>query len=438
MYFKTLFTAAALPALLFAGVPSASSKPAVNLQRYLAYQFDGKMTLQCEEDKTAFLCESRDQKIVETDENNATTLTAFEKASVRFNSAVALQLEKEVFSQTMEEIRRSEQERRQRIASQQPYFNPPSTPLQDRLDRALVGNLEQIRIDGLTLENSDPKTRITVKAIRYDNAMKKTAKGVAFSERILGEIRLDYRDAVIDTNDTQELYRSFPALLELWLDTNDTKRAEYVGQKLAQLYREEFRSPVSGRFVLKTAYKGNDVIAVDIEARSANTKGSENNLTFSGDLYNASTLFKPARKPIVPGTPDFLFRRFHLGSGSDGAPYRALLGRDKVLAGYIGQYDRLIRNYFDEKLEKYRTNPLLADWFEQAKVAFSKLVTGKADRLEIDIRNKSGATAMQLFGMLMGQLMVMQPQQGAAPQPDEDKIIADTAAQNLEIGIKAY
>lgn len=438
MPFKTLFLAAAVPLLLSAtAIPAASPKPALNLQHYLSYQFDDEIDLRCKETKTHFVCESHDQKIVEHDENNASTVTAFKKAQISFNAAASLQLEEKIFSKTMEELRQSEKERQKRLASQQPYFNPPSTPLQDQLDRALVGNLEQIRIDHLAIHSDDPQTDITIEKIAYDNTMKKTAKGIAFSERILGEIRLDYTHAVVDTNDTASFYRSLPLMIEAWLDTNDTKRADYVGEKLAELYNKELRSPVSGSFLLKTAYLGNDAIAVDIKAHNGNTKGSKNDFAFSGELRNASTLFKPARKPIAPGTPDFLFHSIHTDSATNGTAYRQLLKKDKTLAGYIGQYDLLLRTYFDKKLEKYRANPILSSWFEQAKSAFSKIVTGTADHLAIDIKNKNGVTAMQVFGMLMGQLMVM-PQQGTAQQPDEEKIIADTAAQNLDVKIKAY
>ena len=419
-----------------APIPKAVDAPALNLQHYLEYQADGDVALSCSETKNVFRCESRDQKIVESDANG-TTVTSFEKAEVLFNGAVAPVLQKAHFDAVMKELEQTQQLRRKYLASQKPYIAPPSSPLQDALDRALVSNLEQMHVDGLAVESSDPETRLSVKKLSYVNAMKRTAKGVAFSERILGRIDLTYTDALVDANDTDSLYRTLPRMLENWLGGGDAARADYVGDKLNTLYAQQMRSPLSGSFTLKTRYLGNDAIGVELSAESANKAGAQSTFAFAGELRSASTLFPPARKPATPGTPDFLFSSLYSHNVSDDGGYRALLKSDKRFAAYIGQYDTLLHGYFDKQIRKFGYNAVIVGWLEQAKTALSKSLLGKADTLDLSIKNRDGTTAMQLLGLLMEQLIVTQPAQNAR-EPDTEKIIADTAASHLEIKIEAH
>jgi hypothetical protein len=428
-----LFCAALLDA---AAIPKAADDPALNLQHYLAYRMDGKIKLTCQENKAAFRCVSHDQKIVETD-NNATTTTAFKNASLHFNGALAEALQKARFDAAMKELEQTEQLRRKYIASKKPYLAPPSSPLQDALDRAIFGNLEALQLDGLDVATDSPRTRIGVQKLSYVNAMKRTAKGAAFSERIFGEISLTYTDAVVETDESDSFYRRAPHLLETWLDTNDTARADYVGRRLGRLYAEQMHQPFSGRFTLKTRYLGNDGVGIDIAAENGNRKGDDASFAFAGELRNASTVFTPARTPRTPGAPDFLFGFFRWHGSADGTPYRALLKNDKRFAGYIAQYDTLIRAYFDKKLQKFAYNAVISGWIKQAKNAFSASITGKADTFDFSVKNRDGMTAMQVFGMLMQQLTVG-PNAPNAAQPDPEKIIADTAAAHLEVKIEAH
>ncbi|GEM_PF-4409550 len=434
----SIMTAAAFMPLLLSAAPAASDRPEINLEHYLEYELDGKIDFSCKAEKTFFVCDSRDQRVVETDENNVSSLLAFEKAELRFNSAVQMQLQKERFEKTMRQIESVEKERKSfSDGRDDPGLTPPESPLQDELDRTLFGNLSRLSLDGLEIENSAPKTRIAVEHVSYGNSMKKTANGVAFSERIFGEIRLEYTHALVDTNDSAEYYRLLPQMLEERLGTHDEKRAEYVGNRLQTLAAEKLKSPVSGSFSLKTAYRGNDALSIVLAASNRNASGETDTFDFSGELRNASTIFKPARRPLTPGTPDFLFESLHSHSSGDVAAYRALLRSDRTFAKYIAEYDSLIGNYFDRKIARFKHSAVLVGWFTQAKNALSDLLTGKAGELDIRIRNKSGVTAMQLFGMLMGQMMAMPPQSGANAAPDQEKIIAETAAQNLEVQIEA-
>lgn len=418
-----------------AAVPEATERPELNLQHYLAYRMDGKIALTCEAKKSTFVCLSRNQKIVETDEN-VTTDTAFKKASLHFNGAVSEALEKARFDATMQELKQTEQLRRKYLASKKPYLAPPASPLQDALDRALFGNLEALQIDGLDVRTTPPESRIAVKKIAYVNAMKRTAKGAAFSERIFGTVSLTYTDAVVETEKNGSFYRRAPQRLEAWLETNDTVRADYVGERLERLYADRTRLPFSGRFTLKTRYLGNDAIGIDIAADNANREGDEASFAFAGELHNASTLFTPARKPLTPGTPDFLlgFLKWH-GAGDD-STYRALLKSDKRFAGYIAEYDALIRAYFDKKIKKFAYNAVISGWIAQAKNALSATLSGKADTYDFSVKNRDGLTAMQVFGMLMQQLTVG-PDGQSGGQPDVEKIILDTAASHLEVQIEA-
>ncbi len=441
MHFRLVLAAVSLPVLLGAvAVPKASGDPAVNLQRYLHYQTDGTIDFTCKKRPHSYVCDAGAQRI-EPEDANATATVAFGHLQIRFGDAVEVPLQKPAFGKTLEEIEKVEKQMRRYLAADSGSdLIPPSSPRQDALDRALVGNLEHFDIKKLDIENSDPKSHITIADVAFDNRMKKTAKGAAFSERIFGSLSLSYTDALIDANDSESFYGTLPALLENWLGTHDEARAKYVGKRLETLYQTQTQSPASGQIAVETAYLGNDRLSIDVKASEANRLGSKAVFTLGGDIYNISSLFKPARKPMSMGTPDFLFRTMHLKIHTKGDDYRALLKKDKRFAGYIGEYTLLLRKRFDDATTKFRSNPVLADWFTQAKEAFSKAFEGKADTFEMTVKNRSGVTAMQVFGMVMGQLMVMAPQQNAAnaSAPDEEKIIAETAAQNLDVTIRTY
>ena len=415
-------------------VPKADDAPSRNLEHYLEYRTDSQLNLVCKEKGGAFICTSTDQKIVSRD-GNATTEMAFEKGQLHFNGAVGTVLQKGTFDATMREVEQTEQLRRQFLASKNPYFAPPSSPLQDRLDRTLFGNLEQVHVNGLSIHSHQPETKIAVDSIAYVNAMKRTASGVAFTDRILGEIGLEYTGATVETDDPSGLYTSLPMMLETWFETNNTVRADYVGAQLGRLYADQLRSPFSGILHLKTNYLGNDVIGITIEARNRNKKGENDTFAFRGELHNASSLFTPARMPSPPATPDFLFQSMQSKNQSDGSGYRALLKTDKRFSGYIREYDALLRAAFDKRLQTYSYSPVLSQWLTQAKQAFSDLMLGKADTLNISVTNRSGMTVMQVFGMLMGRLMM--PPASAQQTPDQEKIIMDTAASNLDVHIEA-
>lgn len=437
MHVRSLFYLPLLYVLTLSAspVPKADEDKALNLSRYLEYRMQGKIDLECKESTLAFICESTRQRI-ETGDGNATVTTAFGHATLHFNPAAALVLDKETFGATMQELEETERLRRQYLASQNPYPAPPISPMQDALERALFGNLEAIRIDDLSVVSSDPKTVVKVKKIAYDNAMKRTAKDVAFTERILGEIRLEYTDASVESDEPDDAYAALPGLLEQWFDTNDTERADYVGKKLAHLYETQMRTPFSGTLLLNTNYLGNDAIAVHFSAENTNRSGVNDMFDFQGELHNASTLFTPARKPLTPGTPDFLFKSMHSQNGANGEAYRALLAKDKRFAGYIENYDALLRGYFDKKVKTYAYSAAIGGWLTQARDAFSKLLLGRAERLDVTVTNRNGATAMQVFGMLMGQMM-MAPPASSQQTPDTEKMIFDTAAMHLDVKIEA-
>jgi len=417
-----------------APVPKAVEEHALNLQHYLEYRVQNRIALTCEETADAYDCVSSDQRITDTD-GNATTVAGYKKAQLHFNAALGLLLHKDRFDATMQEIEKTEALRRRYLASQKPYIAPPSSPLQDALDRALVGNLETVNLDMFSFEKENPKTVIGIKNLSYANRMKRTAKDAAFSERIFGEIRLDYTDATVSGGKTNAYPRTLPEHLEKWFDTNNTVRAGYVGNKLGELYAEEMHAPFSGTLQLQTAYLGNDAASVALRTENRNKKGAYDTFDFEGVLQNISTIFTPARKPLTPGTPDFLFKSMHSESAADGTKFRRLLKSDKRFAGYIGEYDTLMRAAFDEKLKKFGYSPVLTGWLTRAKSAFSAIITGKADRIEISVQNRNGMTVLQVFGMLMGQLMFM-PQTNALPT-DSEKIFLDTAAAHLEVDIEA-
>lgn len=431
-YFSMLMPAAVLSSSLFAAVtvPSASDKNALNLQHYLEYRLGNEITFACTEETKLFRCLSKNQESVETDENNVTTKTSFQKAELHFGSAIASVLEKRSFQQTMDEIRQSASKS---VSGKKDA--PLRTHREDSLVRTLIGNLDFVRVDMLNIDSTDPSAHIHFDTINYKNRMKKTAKDIIFSERIFGDISLSYRNGKVDSNDTDSFYKTVPLMLENWLDTNNTKRAQYVGRQLQSLYAEELKSPANGEFHFRTSYLGHNTITLKIEAKNANRHNASEHFDFSGELHNASTLFKPDQELLTPGVPDFLFKSMRSVTVINAGNYRTLLKKDKQFSQYMNEYNTLIQSHYEHKMKVYRQNSVLSGWFNQAKTAFSKLLKGDVDTLEIEIKNKSGVTAMQAVGMVMGQLLTMSSKTGTE-KPDQEKIIADTAAQNLDIHIR--
>lgn len=431
LLFSTTIIAASLYAV---PLPKAADQPALNLEHYLEYRSENRLDLVCKASKTDFSCRASEQKF-KTGENNNTADVSFKKAELFFNAAVSLVLGKETFNATLQEMKQAEEVRRQRLASKKPYLAPPATPLQDALDRTLFGNLEQINVEQLVAEEHDPRTRISVGNIHYENRMKRTMKGAAFSERIFGTVQLSYADATVVSEDPDTFYGSLPGMLERWFDTNDTVRSGYVGAKLRTLASEALAVPFGGTMRLNTEYLGNDRMSVHFDAQNRSKNGANDSFDFQGEVHSISSLFTPARMPRTPGTPDFLFRAMHSKTHLQMEPYRRLLSMDKRFAGYVGEYDALTRSFFDKKIKQYHYSSVLSGWFAQAKHAFSDILLGRKDTLSVSVRNKDGMTALQVFGILMGEMMLASPTTQSSP--DEERIIADTAARHLDVGIEA-
>ena len=433
---KPILLIAALPAaLLFAvPVPKATDNPAENLTHYLSYRSEGKLSPECRTTPTQIVCEAVRQAL-EKVEDNATVVTAFEKGTVAFNRAVEVLLQKEPFEATTRELEEVERLRRQYLAAKGPEAPPPPTPGVDALERAIVGNLEALDITGFEHYRQAPSTRLHIDTLHFANGMKRTAEGAAFAERVIGSVTLDYRGATLETNASDSAFAATPYLLETWFDTNDTERADYVGSRLHTLYAAEMASPFSGSFTLTNSFEGNDTIDTRFRSRNGNERGNRDTMELHLTLRNASALFTPARTPHPPGLPDLLFNSLHAQSSADGKAYRELLKTDKRFAAYIGQYDTLLRRTFDRKREKFAYSPTLTRWITEAESAFSALLRGRADTLEISVINRSGLSAMQLFSLLMGQLTALPPSPDR--RPDMEKLIADTAAAHLEVRIEA-
>ncbi|WP_345970924.1 hypothetical protein WCX72_03615 [Sulfurimonas sp. HSL1-6] len=431
-----LLPALLLPAaLLFAvPVPKAVDDPAVNLTRYLTYRSEGRLTPACRAERTQFVCKAQRQRIEERDANR-TAVTAFKAATASFNKALGVLLQKEAFDAAMKEVEELERLQQQHLAAEKPYFAPPSTPRKDALERALVGNLEQLDVTDFDYDQYDPQAHLHIDTLHFANRMKRTAKGAAFAERVLGIVSLDYAGATLETNATESSDAAAPYLFEAWFDTNDTVRADYVGKRLHALYAEQFASPFSGRLALTTVYEGNDTIDTRFTSRNDNANGNHDTLTLHVTLRNASALFTPARKPPHSGYPDLLFHALHAQSSADGRAYRSLLEKDKRFAAYIGQYDTLLHRAFERKRNKFAYSPTLTRWITEAESAFSALLRGRADTLEINVTNRSGQSTVQLFSLLMGQLTALPSSPDR--RPDLEKILADTAAAHLEVRIEA-
>jgi hypothetical protein len=434
-HFKKIIVLSLLPLALGAtSLPQASSKTVINLQNFLKYDFQAKINITCKEKSALYICESHNQSITETDENNVISTVSFKKLQFHFNTNLSTELEKKQFAKTMQEIKNTNEAMQK--ASNSNNYEPILTPLEDELNRAMFENLTHISIDGFDAKNSEPKSHITVKNITYNNTMKKTAKGVSFDERIFGKIELLYTHALIDTNETTPFYEDIPMILESWFETNNEKRAKYVSKKLHELYADESISPLDGMIVLDSKYIGNDTMSILLKADNDNHNNTSGNFEFSGDLQQISTIFKPAKGALVNGMPDFLFKSLKLHSYNKADTYRHLINNDKKLATYVGEYTKLIHKHFDTKVQAFTSNAKLITWFEDAKVAFSKIIQGEADRLDIIISNKKGATAMQLFGIVMGKMM-QAPKKGAT-QATQEEVVADIVTQELELNIKAY
>lgn len=238
--------------------------------------------------------------------------------------------------------------------------------------------------------------------------------------QIVISVTIRYTNALLDSKDSGSLYMYLPMMLEEEFETDNSTRADYVGTQLHQLYKEQLLSPLSGTITLKSRYLGNDAIALDVSADS-HSKQSSGSYQFLGELRNASVLFSVANKPAVEGMPDFLFKSLHTKNSNDGKSYRELLKKDKHFAKYINEYDALLRQYFDKNIKEYTNNPVILSWFTSAKDAFSNVLLGKSDTLDIKISNKNGATAMQLFAMVMGQMMAL-PQDKDAAKKQQNKI----------------
>ncbi len=422
-HFKTVIISSLLPfALSAVSLPQASTKTVVNLQNFLEYNLEAKISITCKEKSSLYICESNNQSITEIDENNVTSTASFKRLQLHFNTKLSTELKKEPFAKTMQEIQSSDEEL--------------PTPLEDELDRALFENLTHISIDDFDATSSEPKSHITVKNIIYNNTMKRSSQGVSFDERIFGKVELRYTKALFDTNDTAPLYQDIPAMLEEWFETNNKKRSTYVSKKLHELYINETLSPIDGMMILSTKYLGNDTLGIRLTANSDNHNKTSGQFDFSGELQQISTLVKPAKGTQVAGMPDFLFKSLKLHSFNKADTYRHLINNDKKLATYVGEYTKLIHKHFDTKVQAFTSNAKLITWFEDAKVAFSKIIQAQADTLDITITNKTGATATQLFGIVMGKMM--QPPKKGAPQATQEEVIADIVTEQLELSIKAY
>lgn len=420
--------------LLAVSIPIASDKRADNLQHYLDYRLEAKSIFSCEAQTSYFRCLSKDHKYVETDESNNTIESSFKEAELRFSKAIAPLLEKASFQMTMDEIEKKLNGSKDGRASKND--ETPSTTREDALHRALIGNLDVIRIDSLDIRESDPSAHIRLDELIYTNEMSPKAKDITFTERIFGDISIHYKNATIENDESDAFYQTLPMMLEEWLGTDDKNRAKYVGERLQGLYADQLTSPTSGDIRINSKYIGADTISLLIDAKSSNRDGASGTFELKSELQNISTLVKQSNKALVPGTPDVLFHSLHATSKMDVSKYRALLKHDKQFAAYMHEYEQSLLAYLDEKVQGHRKNTILMDWTTQMKNAIKQLVRGEANTVKIHLKNSSGVTAMQLFGMVMGQMMTM-PATGDERKTPMEKVITDTATQNLDLRIEA-
>jgi hypothetical protein len=436
-----------LPLLFFAlahatmAYPRSTTKPAENLERYLEYLFGGGVDFRCAESGGRIRCIDKDFETTEKDENNATVRTRFERLELLFDGKLLSFFERHAFEAALAEHEAAEKSMKRRKRGSKVPRKPVPTPLKDAMDRALWSHLDKMVLKKLRVDVSDPETHTSVGEIVYENGMKRREGNVSCGERIFGTISLRYRDFVAVSDDASDsAYATLTHRLETWLETNDTARADYVGKKLQRLYAERMGSPGSGSLTLTTRYLGNDNLALAVRASGSNTLGDRSRFSFDGELHRLSALFPPEGKNRGngknegPGMPDFLFLSLDLESSVNNDAYRRLLKSDGRFRRYITQYDTLVGARYDETIGKYGANPVIAGWFKAAKEALSKMIRGEADRFTLSVRNKTGATAMQLVGAVVGQLAIMGKRVGDG---QKEKIILDTAAQHLDIRIEA-
>ena len=405
-------------------LPVSSSKPEVNLENYLKYESQNNLSLTCKDRSDKFVCISKDQKISEVDDDNVTTHTEFKKAELRFDHKLKDALNKKFFADMLKEIDRCE------------TSDYEITELQDLFSRAMAENLKYIEVDELDVKVSDPKSHVHVKEIVYENKMKRKAKSIEFDERILGLVEIHYTDVMIDSDDDDFSYNHIPEFLEELFGTDDKKRSAYVGEKLTEIYSKYSSEPLNGYMSINTKYLGNDTLSVDMKVKNTQGKITAQNFDFSGEIRNISAVVQSSNKNQASVMPDFLFKSLSTHSKNGSGEYKKLIKKDKKFAKYISEYNTLLNNYFDKELKQYTKNAIIKKWLNQAKTAFSKIIMAKADTLDISIKNRTSVTAMQLFGMVMGQMMTL-PQQGDS-EAQQTKIILDTAAQNLDIKIEAH
>ncbi|WP_201351951.1 hypothetical protein [Hydrogenimonas urashimensis] len=412
-----------------------SEKPAENLAHYLNGLLDEGIDLQCIRSASGFQCLKEDFTVVKTDEENVTARTHFDRLELLFRKEIAPYFEKNRFDAAMREYRRAEKARQTRKRSGRGAAKPVPTPQKDAMDRALWRTLDRMVLKNLRIDVSHPATRTFVKEVVFENRMTNLGGKTVYSDRIFGTLSLRYRDFVLDTNATSDsAYTTMTRRLERWLETNDTKRAEYVAKKLRQLSAKRMKSPTSGKFVLKTRYIGNDSLSLRFLAASRDGIGDRSDFSFDGEVHHLRSMFNPKEKEVQVGAPDFLFLSMHLQTDTNNTTYRHLLAHDRRFHRYIADYDDLIRARYDEKMKRYAKNPVVAGWLKQAKKAFSKVLRGEAKSIVLSVKNRTGATAMQLVGAVIAQLSVM-PQKGE--KPDREKLILDTAAANLDVRIEA-
>ena len=421
--------------------PGSVAQPVQNLEHYLEYLFDDAMDFVCTESGREIRCVEKDFNRTETDENNATVQTRFERLELFFDKSVLPYFEKVSFDAAMAEYRAAEKVREKERAGGKKVPKPVPTPLKDAMDRALWSKLDKMVLKNLRVDVSKPKAHTAVGEIVYENAMKTSDGNASYSERVFGTMSLRYKDFVAVSEDAADsAYVTLAHRLESWLETNDTVRADYVGKRLQHIYADRMTSPSSGSLILATAYRGEDTLSLKIHAVGNNARGDRSLFSFDSEVHRLSSLIPPKEKDGQAkgkeqgGMPDFLFLSMDFNSTIHNGKYRDLLKNDSRFRGYIMEYDRLIGAHYDDAVKTYGQNPVVAKWFKGAKEALSKMIRAEAERFGVSVRNRTGATAMQLVGMVIGQLALM-GKKGTDTQ--KEKIILDTAAQHLDIRIEA-
>ena len=417
--------------------PETAKDPVLNLERYLERLFDGEMDFRCAPEAQSVRCIEKDFAKTEKDENNATVRTRFDRLELRFGRAILPYFEKRAFDAAMEEYEAAENAKKAARAKESKAQVSVPTPLKDAMDKAMWRELKRVELRNLRVDVSRPAAHTAVGEILYENALRPDEGNVTYGEPIFGTLSLRYRDFTARSEERNgSAYTALTRKIEHWLDTNDTARADYVGKKLQTLYAKRTESPGSGSLTLTTAYGGNDNLTLKIRAEGKNAQGDSSRFAFDGEVRRLSALFPPAGDAgqAQGGMPDFLFRSLDLESHIHNDPYRRLIHDDPTFRRYMRQYETLIGKRYDEAVETYSGTPVVSGWFKAAKQAFSKIIRGEADRFGLHIKNRTGATAMQLVGAVIGQLAIMGER---ATDAQKEKIILDTAAQHLDIRIEA-